>query len=222
MAIALRSSTTGASADARTNTVLTAPSGILDLDILLAGLVTSHLTTTPTPTPPAGFTRIGTELSYSSGGYQTKLGLWWKRASSESGSYTFSHSSADCQGWIGAYSGCLVSGTPVGTPSQNSGTGTTTTGTGIVTGAPNSVIFYAATDFNWGAGLAPPTGMTERLDGDWYLAEQLIASAGATGNRTQTNSNGAGDPWLAYMVELLAATSPATLPSQLPLLGVGS
>lgn len=208
MAIALRSATVGSTGSAA-NTVLAAPGTIVNGDILIAGIVTSKSSSGggATVTAPAGFTQIGTDLTYNSGGFITVLTLWWKRAASESGSYTFTHVAADNQGWIGSYSGCLASGTPVGTPSQNSGTGITTTGLGITTGSNGSWLIYCAADYNFAGGLLPPVGMTERNDSYFYLADELRATAGATGNRTQVNSNGASDPWLAYMVELIIAAA---------------
>jgi hypothetical protein len=134
-----------------------------------------------------------------------------QRAASESGSYTFTHISRNTQGAMAAYSGCLASGTPFSAAtSNNTGSGpnaTTSTGLGITTTVANSWLLYIAHDYEGTGALSPPSGMTERFDSLVYTADQVIASAGATGTRTQTNGNttAAAEQWAVRMVELLAA-----------------
>ena len=208
MAIAFRSLTSLAYAS-RTNTTLTAPAGLADGDILIALIITAKATTAPTPTPPAGFTSFGAVTSVTdAGSFNGRMHVFWKRAAAESGSYTFTHAVASSQGILAAYSGALASGTPLGATSNATGNDNISTGTTITTTAANSYLLYGA--HNWtGTARAAPSGMTERFDNLGYLADQLIATASATGTRVQNpNGNGgSGDQWAVRMVELLAAVA---------------
>ena len=214
MAIAFRSGANTAYGS-RTNITIAAPAGIVDGDILVA-MVATGAATPPIPGTPTGWTAFGTDIQDgASGAFVVNLRTFWKRASSESGSYTFNHASASSAGWIGCYSGCITSGTPLAATStnfSNTGVGTTSTGLGITTTAANSFLLWLGNDFaDTANNLTPPTGMTERLDVVViYAADQLISSAGATGNRTMTNNNSPSDAngaWGVRMVELLAATA---------------
>jgi hypothetical protein len=194
----------------RTNTVLTAPAGIVNGDILLAAIFVGSGSAPTAPTPPAGFTAFGTATTANASGFFSNFSIFWKRAASESGSYTFTHVAYSSQAVLKAYSGCLASGTPLGATSNNVTTGVapqTSTGTGITTTAANSFLLWESHDWEGTGTLSPPSGMTERFDGLIYSADQLIASAGATGNRTQTNGNttATAEQWAVRMVELLAA-----------------
>ena len=212
MAIALRSqsSTTYAS---RTNTVVTAPASISDGDILVCAIVGAAQTTAPTITGPTGWTAFGTATSVLDGGsFNAKYWLFWKRAASESGSYTFTHTTASTQAFLAAYSGCIASGTPLGATANNVGSNNTATGLSITTTAANSWLLYF--EHCWGdSAQSAPTSpvMTTDLNGAIVFASHLLfASAGATGNVTQNNGNSTADPWATRMVELLAATGGGT------------
>lgn len=188
-----------------TNTDLTAPAGLANGDILIAVILVARGSAPGAVTPPAGFSLIGTTVSISGSGLFVDTYMFWKRAASESGGYTFTHINQSRQGCLMAYSGCLASGTPIGATSNNNGTGGTATGTGITTTAANSYLLWASHDYEGTGTLSPPAGMTERFDSLLYTADQLIATASATGNRTQTNANLSALPWVVRMVELLAA-----------------
>lgn len=206
MAIAWRSNSTVSWAT-RTTTTFTAPAGIANDDILASVFYYSGYTPPAAPTPPSGFTLFSTMLDITDGSWHIEQRLYWKRASGESGNYSFTHGSFATFGHMAALSGCLTSGTPFGATSVNGSTsGSSGVGTGITTTAANSWLLFIAADMQGTGGLTPPTGMTERRDADDYWADQLIASAGATGNRTQTN-NGGG--WGVRMVELLEQSAAA-------------
>jgi hypothetical protein len=49
--------------------------------------------------------------------------------------------------------------------------------------------------------------MTERFDSLTYVADMTAAAAGATGNKSMTNANAAGEPWAAYLVAVKGAVS---------------
>lgn len=94
-----------------------APAGIQNNDIMLA-LVTAYSSGSPTPTitAPDGWTQIGTV--YSS---YTRFSVYWKRCSSESGTYTFSHNGSagqKTQVSIAAYRNCITTGNPYDTYSE--------------------------------------------------------------------------------------------------------
>jgi hypothetical protein len=86
---------------------------------------------------------------------------------------------------------------------------------------------------NWddytNASLTAPTGttptFTERLDSSTtiiYVATGELAAAGATGNKTHTNSNTSGSsPWLTFMVAVESPGGGVTLAGRVSLLGVG-
>lgn len=207
MAVAYRSQTSTTYAS-RTNTVLTAPSGLANDDILLAAVFVGANSTAPAVTAPAGFTALtGSPTSRSdSGGFNGRLNLFWKRAASESGSYTFSHSSASSQGLLLAYSGCVTFGSPIDASSNNVGDGATATATGITTTAANDLLVWISHDWEGTGALNPPSGFSERLDSLLYAADATQASAGASGNKTQTNANGVGGVWAAWLVALKPAT----------------
>jgi hypothetical protein len=204
--IAFRSLTSTSYAN-RTNTVLAAPAGLANGDILIAMIVTGQSgSVPPLPAPPAGFAPFGTDTNVNDGSFYGRLGIFWKRAAGESGSYTFSHATCSSQGLLKAYSGCLGSGTPLGATANRTGFFTGSIGDSITTTAANSYLLYEAHDWTGSGALAPPTGMTERFDGLIYSADEPIVAAGATGTRAQTNANAAGgEPWAVRMVELLAA-----------------
>lgn len=206
--IAFRS-LTSISYGSRSNTTLSPPAGIVDGDILIAVIVTALAGGPPATTPPPGFTVFGTETSVTdSSTFNGRMNIYWKRAASEAGSYAFAHASCSTQCLIKAYSGGKASGTPLGATSNNNGGAEFSVGTGITTTAANSFLLFEAHDWNGAGALAAPAGMTERFDNLLYSADELIASAGATGNRNQTNGNPAGvgnNKWAVRMVELLAA-----------------
>lgn len=216
MAIAIRSVGTILTYGTRTNSTLVAPASIANGDILVAAIYTESNPTAPTPSAPGGWSTLGSTTSVTDpGGFNEKFSVWWKRCASESGNYTFTHASTTSNGVIVAYSGCLASGTPFGTPVDNTGSGTTSTGNSVTTTAANSWLLLESHS-SAGGGITPPTGMTERVDSSGqpvYVADELIAAAGATGTRAFSNGNPGGYPWAVRMVEMLAAT--ATIPNKI-------
>src|SRR3990167_1078733 len=131
MAVAFRASTATTYAS-RANTTLTAPSGLTDADILVIVFSIAG-SPPPTPTPPSGFAVVsGYPKTASSGGLDVATYVWWKRAASESGNYTVTHSTASSAGVIAAYSGAGAAGLTLAPTGQGS-TGLTSTAPGITT-----------------------------------------------------------------------------------------
>lgn len=218
MAVAYVSSTTLVGGT-RTNSTLTAPSSITNGNLLLLCLSTG-VAGGVTPTPPSGFAAITgspLEIMVLPDTWRTRLNVWWKIAASESGSYATSHASAYSEGIIVNWSGNHTT-TPINpTPSTNNGTGSTTTALGITTATDNSGVVFASVAWD-GQGGAAPTGstptFTERWDGGsagaLYVATGVLATAAATGNKTNTNNNLTANTWGAFLIGIAEASGVVT------------
>jgi hypothetical protein len=199
-----------------TNTVVTAPTGILDGDILI---LTIAVFGTPTPaavTLPSGFTLIDKSVA-GAGGSNVNMSVAWKRASSESGSYTITHATANTNAFIAVYSGCIASGSPVDAYIFNAGLGATTDTTNLVSSVANTTALYIDHDWTAGGGRSAPTPMLERYENLTYLADNPLPTSGTSGRVIATNSNLAGgDPWAAWSVLLKPAVSAGGSPYTMP------
>jgi hypothetical protein len=194
----------------RTNTTITAPAGIVDGDILLLSLFLGS-TGTPTPTPPSGFASVGVGPSFGSqAGFNGWLYQWWKRAASESGSYTTTHATCSSQGVITCIKDAIQTGNPIDavSVSASSSTGTVSTASSITTTVAGDLLIWGSHDWTATKALNPPAGMTERFDDLVYMADERLRVAGATGARTQTNGNpGSTDVWAAYLIAIKPRTA---------------
>ena len=188
-----------------TNTVLTAPSGLANDDILILAW---SCEADVTPTPPSGFAQL-IDIDHAS--VANDLFVWWKRAASESGSYTVTHSLS----WTEAYLVAVQSASTTADPtvgSGNSGTGTTTTALGVTPAGNDAWIGFMASMRNDGGASTPPSGSTPTFDerynpgNSFYAADGTLATAGATGNKTITTNT---TDWMAVLVVVEDATPPA-------------
>ena len=196
----------------RTNTVTPAPAGIANDDILLLVQLTGDGSNPPpAATPPTGFIEIGTEFVSAPpnhDGFNMRVRTFYKRAASESGDYTSTHVSTTSQSLMVAYRGVdWATGPFDATETSNSGNGVTRTWTGLTTVTANTMLVALA--YDWGDStndLAPPSGMTERLDTLLlYAADELVAGVGATGNRVHANNARSVSPWGARLIALRPA-----------------
>lgn len=220
MAVDYASSSSVAEASAA-NATYTAPTGITDGDLLLIW----HFefldpSPAPTPTPPSGFAiwPTGTwPMTNAIGTDQSACWLWYKFASGESGNYTVTHSTCFRRGIIARVSGndSTLSSALL---TQNTAKATTTTWTGFTTAVNSTLVMAFGADMNDTANnLTPPTGttptFTERVDiGGEYLATGVLATAGATGNKTMTNNNAASsEPFFAALVGVAPSTGAAAV-----------
>lgn len=100
--------------------------------------------------------------------------------------------------------------TPIdGTPSDNIGTGTTVTATGITTTHNNSLVMMAA---NWSANSVnfTPSGMTTTLAINRLAGAHVLQStAGATGNKTAAIDN---STWIGILFAVSEQQAPPNLP----------
>jgi hypothetical protein len=200
---------------ARTNTILTAPTGIQNGDLLFI-YFDIGAASPPTPTPPAGFTVVpGFPVTNTLGGFSVTNYAWYKFASSESGNYTVSHASASSEGYIARYTG--VNQTTPFSPAATTSTGTggTSTATGLTTAQNGTMVVFLGQD--WGDtanNLTGPTGTTPTFTkemgastttGVMYVADGVMTTAAATGTKSITNNSTGSDPWFAALVAIQPA-----------------
>jgi hypothetical protein len=202
------------------NLEVTKPSGTAEGDELIAvfHIGADTVALIPSVTFPSGWTTVSGPNTVSdtnnSGNYSIRSWLLRKRATgSEPSSYTFTHSSALAGVCIAAVQDAGDDATP--TFSYNAYLGNlggttyaTTIWTGVTTSANDAWVGAFGVDWNGGA-LSPPSGtaptFTERSDTAdvLYFAEGTWSSSGATGDKTQTNSNSTQEqPWMAYLIAL--------------------
>lgn len=205
-------SSAGVAYGSRTNTTIAAPSGVQDGDILLMFFGVAGATA-PTPTFPAGFSTAAGPIFNTVSFFSVNYHCVWKRASSESGDYTVTHSVGSSFAFMLCISGAKASGSPINAISASSGAGVTTTATGITPTADNCLIIFGAHDWgDTGNNLSPPSGSTptfaELLDSTLrYYADGVLATAGATGDKSITNNSVSGSNWGVYLVAIAPAGS---------------
>lgn len=219
MAVAHGSSTSLAEATS-VNSVYTAPAGIADNDLLIIWHYEFILSASPppTPTPPAGFAAIpGPTFPIAQtnvGGASSASWGWYKIASGESGNYTVTHASCVNRGIMervtGAHQTTPFSPNATGNTGLAAGAGGPATWTGLTTTVDGCLVLAFGSDNNDTTNnLVAPSGgspvLTERVDiAGEYLATGSQATAGATGNYTQTDNSASGQPWFT----LLASVQP--------------
>lgn len=185
----------------RSNSTLTAPTGIANNDILVACLIVGN-TSAPTVTPPSGFSEVtGYPIIYSkpTDPWYVNIHVYTKVASSESGNYTFTHGSAYTEGIIYAVEGADTS-TPVSpTPTQVTYSNADTVVAPSITPARNSsAIFWVGGAWDASGPATPPAGTTPTFTEDYdpgtggvfYAASGVLAIAAATGTKSVTFNQG--------------------------------
>lgn len=199
-------------AGTRTDSTLNKPAGTVDNDILLAAIGHGGAVSI---TAPAGWTE------YSGSPFDvgfTRVATYWKRASSEGASWTWTHSSSLTWALVAAYSGAKTSGDPNDvTPTINNGTGTSVTALSVTIATNNSLGVILWTNSGDTGGQTPPSGFTEHGDpNSTFGAEDKTLGTGATGNQTTTIVN--SDSWAAFFTAL---APPAAGSLSRSLIGVG-
>ena len=172
--------------------VITAPTGILDGDILVAFVSVFRSTSaTANSIIGTGWTQWAEQITST----RYKCSMFWKRAAGESDNYTFSSASGtQMQGAIGVYRGCIASGDPRDVLSNTA---------------------YTTSDTIVRAASCTPTfanGMF--VYGGWYYLAGTISlgtPSGMNARQTQANTNCAislAD--LAYTTTAASGTKDAT------------
>lgn len=199
----------------RTNTTCTAPAGIADGDVLLIVFDIAAATSAPTPTAPSGFVAVSGTYPINildSSNFNVGVYVWYKIASGEAGNYTVTHSTASSQCYMKAVSGGSSS-QPAST--TNSGSSSPTVALTITPAGNDALVMFVSSDWaDTANALSPPTGttptFTERLDtsvtaGLLYVADGVLATAGATGNKSITNNSGVNGMWGGVLVVVEAS-----------------
>lgn len=173
----------------------TPPSGLANDDILLA-LV--HKQNTDAITTPSGFTLKGTLSAVSANPFEGRL--YWKRAASESGNYSFTWTNeAQCQGFVVAVSGCIATGDPFDVFAnglRDDSTASTTPNGSLTTTVVDTLLVWMSEN-RFGGPWTAPTGFTERFDngasGVINFCDLVQAAIGGTGT-LNTNSSAGNNP----------------------------
>lgn len=215
----------------RTDTTVTAPTGIQAGNLLLAWMAKVHGSSLDdAPTPPTGFATVPGTWPLEPSGPAIFMDCWLYYKVADSGDavavdFTFTHAARSTQVVMIRVSG-QDTGTPFNvTPSQTIGTDVTATWTGVTTTVDGCLVILFGSDWAQNTNdLAPPSGstptFTERLDILLtYVATGTLATAGATGDKTHaSNATGAG-AWASVLVALAPAGGGAPVdPARAPVL----
>jgi hypothetical protein len=221
VAVAYATSSSVAEATA-VNATYTAPTGIVDGDLLIICHFLFSATTPVTPTAPSGFATVPGvtwPLAVAPTGANGHVWLWYKFASSESGNYVVTHASSVRRGIMARVTGADSSSPFTPAPTQNTATNSSTyTFLGVTTSVDSELIMLFGSDWNDTANnLTPPTGttptFTEQVDiAGEYLATGNLSPAGATGNKTMANNSAAATTsgWLAVTVAVQPTSASST------------
>lgn len=171
-----------------TTVVVSAPAGIQDGDLLVAVFYAS---TASVSSLPSGFTAAYTNNTANN----PRILVGWKRAASESGSYTFTAASTtNVSATILVYRNASFN--TVGAITRASST--TVTASSISPSQPGILIAAFSTSSSTGSTTSEPSGMTLRANTTGSASapsirvyDQTISVSGATGDRSITFSSSA-------------------------------
>jgi hypothetical protein len=191
----------------RTSTPIPVPSGVTAGDIILAHVYADD--STPTITPPTGFTEITFGTAPTTTTPSMTVHTYWKRATgADSGTYTFTHGTANTQGIAQRFTGCVTTGTPVealGGANRNTSAATAPSITGTTTHDNELLVYTSAvyTNTTWTA----MSGWTTSYNGGngQYEAVKTQATAGSTGAIAATST--VANAEVASLVGLIPASS---------------
>lgn len=195
----------------RTNTTVTKPTGTVDNDLVVLFFLNGRASSYgPAPTPPPGFTLLsGTQVN--GWGFYVSTWIYYRVASSEGASWTFTHAAITTQAFAVAYRGVDTTTPLDATATTNTGGGTTRTWTGLTTATADAMLLALGHDFaDTANNLTPPAGLTERIEVNplVYAAEQVRATPGATGNFSHAVNNNSGESkWAAALLALRPTSS---------------
>lgn len=209
MAAAYRSSDGTYNASSNSNTV-TKPSSTADGDLMLALVYIND--STATITPPAGWNLLETNNTPQS----AKSSLYWKIASSEGASWTWSFSStARNRASVHSFTG-IDGSVPYSGHGNNGVADGDAISPSIWSGVPDSLLVYlvnqdSALTSSWTA----PGGMTERYDTNGASSHgvftQTLTSEGMSGVLTAVPSDGT-DQSTVFLVSLIPSGYSTTYP----------
>ena len=170
-----------------TSLTINKPTAIVASDVLLAVITVRNVGNVITP--PSGWTLMD---SISSTGSMKQSVYYRVAGSSEPASYRWNYSiSEQATGAIIAYANVNTSNLLDGLSKRyNPDVGSAMTATGITTTATRDMLVYIA-GATINTTVTPPSGMTERVERNGgntttYVADQLLSTSGATGNKIGT------------------------------------
>lgn len=195
----------------RTDTTVSKPTGTVDGDILLAAMFAGGSGGINPVTPPTGFKLLQKPNHLAYGGFHGELSVYWKRASGEPSSYTFTHSTNSTQIVMVAFSGCVATGNPIDSFAFN-WTNYDIFSTGWSAISPNQTnTLGVAINHNWSGNPQDVLGSgilwTEHYD--TVLLKVQTRTYTARGDTTALGP-GSDPPWSAYH---LALRGPAEAPT---------
>lgn len=202
MAYTQRGSTTFATGT--TSAAVTKPTGVVDGDLLVAVAFSFGA-----PSPPAGWTQFGSNLSVSS----FTVSAWWKVAASEGASFTFTGATAT-DAAVTAYvppSGTLT--IDVGNGQANTSS-TSCTAPSITLAASGDLLVFIAFE-DTAASATPPSGLTETFDNTIFeIAHDLsgTVTSGATGTKVATLATAKANGAFLVGFKSAATSASVTLP----------
>lgn len=227
MAVAFRSSSS-LSFGNRADSGMTLPAGHVANDILVFILFVQDNDGFISVTGPSGYTAVGGSASgllvdvdpSSFGTAEMQIWAWWKRDNGSESNPATTHLIADATaGYLGCYSGAVLSGDPTDNPNASSNQGGTpgagapgidNIATGVTTAVDGSAIIGVWGVWDSYGATSPPSGMTERLELiALYVADEIRATAGATGDKTITSAT-TGGSYAAGLIALEAEPAAAT------------
>lgn len=216
--MAYRSSSTNSGSSAAPSVAV--PAGVVDGDIILAAIVIDNGASTATLT---GFTQLFQSAMSAVDGQKVALG--WRRASGDSGSYTWGNSGAVSYAMAAvAFSGRDASNPPTATENKQDSSHTSPVSvdaTGVTALDGDDLCWIDLPDPNGGAPThTAPTGYTLRVDvaanSNFTVigaATKDAATAGATGTVTGTLTLASGAAaYCGYLVRIPLAAPASTAP----------
>ena len=192
----------------RTNSTLQAPASVADGDFLLAviAIAVGDLTITP----PSGWTSIARHTHTEAN--RGCIEVFYKRASSEGSSWTWSHSFDLSTGVVWRLTGVIASGSPEDVGEDTSETDysiSDLTNESITTATNGAALVQFA--FMYGPAKWSSSVLTNRVDYDGeeqdcnlHIDADLQATAGASGNKSKSKDD------YSYSMGILIALKPVT------------
>jgi hypothetical protein len=194
------------------------PGGVADGDLLILAVILGNPSGAGQlfPITPTGWTILSATGVQDGSGFDLTTNIYWRVASSEPASYLIDYidNSLPSEAVMVAYRG-----TATGTLGYtvNTGTGSTTTMSGMTADVDGTRFLFIAHDWQASGGRTPPAGTTptwtERLDASgslMYVADGSLDNGQSTGNDTYTTANGASEPWTAVVVAIEPAITTVT------------
>lgn len=217
MSVGIRNVTTTAFAN-RENTDITKPTGTASGDVLVALFFNGNTGTAQAISAPDGsWTEATSPGSYTDGAnWQGVWHIFWKVAGgSEPDTYTFWHYYTNTEVILYALTGANTT-TPIApTATFYQGTGTTATSPSITTTVDNSLIIDWTMAWWDGSSPTAPTGttptFTPRFTGTAYVADGVLATHGATGDKSTGFPNNGTHETIGILVAVEAATTGVTI-----------